>query len=173
MAANALVGSLLDYCNSLFCLSSKIITKLQNIQNCLVRFVPGAPRFLIVPGATLNSLHWLPVKQQIIFKPLVLINKYLTTGNPNTLPCFSLFIHLRLKRDIVIQKRCFPNFPSIASVCKSKVHFNKCFSYDAPNSGMIYHCKFELLRYYYVSKGDLNLSVSEVFPSLGFLTTEH
>ena len=38
MVANALVSSHLDYCNSLFrCLSSKNITRLQNIQNCLVR----------------------------------------------------------------------------------------------------------------------------------------
>ena len=46
MVANALVSSRLDYCNSLFPnLSSKNITRLQNIQNCLARFVSGASRF--------------------------------------------------------------------------------------------------------------------------------
>ena len=46
MVANALVSSRLDYCNSLFrSLSYKNITRLQNIQNCLARFVPGVSRF--------------------------------------------------------------------------------------------------------------------------------
>ena len=44
MVVNALVSSL-DYCNSLFHgLSSKNITRLQNIQNCLARFISGASR---------------------------------------------------------------------------------------------------------------------------------
>ena len=67
MVLNALVSSYLDYCNSLFrSLSSKNITRLQNIQNCLARFISGASRFSHVTP-TLKSLHWLPVKQQIIF----------------------------------------------------------------------------------------------------------
>ena len=67
MVANALVSSRLDYCNSLFrSLSSKNITRLQNIQNCLARFVSGVSRFSHV-SPILKSLHWLPVKQRIIF----------------------------------------------------------------------------------------------------------
>ena len=82
MVANALVSSHLDYCNSLFrSLSSKNITRLQDIQNCLALFVSGASRFSHVTPI-LKSLHWLPVKQQIIFKTLLLIYKYLTTGKP-------------------------------------------------------------------------------------------
>ena len=45
IVANALASSRLDYCNSLFhSLSSKNITRLQNIQNCLARFVSGASK---------------------------------------------------------------------------------------------------------------------------------
>ena len=46
MVANALVSNHLDYCKSLFrSLSSKNITRLQNILNCLAHFVSGASRF--------------------------------------------------------------------------------------------------------------------------------
>ena len=62
MVANALVSSSLDYCNSLFrSLSSKNITRLNIIQNCLARFVSGASRFFHVTK-TLKYLHLLPVK---------------------------------------------------------------------------------------------------------------
>ena len=44
--ANALVSSLLDYCNSLFpSLSSRNTTRLQYVQNSLARFVTGASKF--------------------------------------------------------------------------------------------------------------------------------
>ena len=63
MVANTLISNRLYYCNSLFCsLSSKNIIRLQNIQNCLARFVSGASRFSHV-SPILKSLHWLPVKQ--------------------------------------------------------------------------------------------------------------
>ena len=43
-------------------LSSKNITRLQNIQNCLARFVSGASRFSHVTPI-LKSLHLLPVNK--------------------------------------------------------------------------------------------------------------
>ena len=92
MVAIALVSRHLDYCNPLFgSLSSKNITRLQNVKNCLARFVSGASRFSQITP-TLKSLHWLPVKQQIIFKTMVLIYKYLTTGKPKYFaPYLSLY----------------------------------------------------------------------------------
>ena len=57
MVANALVSSFMDYCNSLFhSLSSKNITRLQNIQNCLARFVSGVSRFSNVSLVRLDFL---------------------------------------------------------------------------------------------------------------------
>ena len=74
MVTNALVSSRLDYCNSLFCsVSCKNIARLWNIENCLARFVSDASKFFHVT-LTLKSLHWLSVKQQTIFKTLVLIH---------------------------------------------------------------------------------------------------
>ena len=61
MVANALVSSHLDYCNSLFGnLSSKNITRLQNIRNSLAHFVSGASRFSHVTPV-LKTFHCLPV----------------------------------------------------------------------------------------------------------------
>ena len=82
MVANALVSSCPDCCNSLFrSLSSKNITRLQNIQNCLTCFVSGASRFSHV-SPILKSLHLVPVEQRIISKTLLLIYKFLTIGKP-------------------------------------------------------------------------------------------
>ena len=80
--ANALVSSRLDYCNFLFrSLSSCNATRLQYVQNALARFVTGASKYTHIIS-TLRKLHWLPIRQRIIFKTLVLVYKYLTTGQP-------------------------------------------------------------------------------------------
>ena len=112
--SNSLVNSHQDYCKSLFCsLSSKNITRLQIIQYCLACFVFGASRFSHATPI-LISLHWLPVKQRMIFKTLLLIYKFLTTGKPKTFfASYCLYMHLLLKQDLVIQKRCFLKSPSI------------------------------------------------------------
>ena len=79
---NALVSSRLDYCNSLFhSLSSRNATRLQYVQNALAQFVTGASKYTHITSS-LRTLHWLPIRQQIIFKILVLVYKYLTTGQP-------------------------------------------------------------------------------------------
>ena len=67
--ANSLVSSRLDYCNSLlFNLPASSIDRLQRVQNSLARLV--LPYFRrrdhITPA--LLKLHWLPIKQRIIFK---------------------------------------------------------------------------------------------------------
>ena len=79
--ANALVSSRLDYCNSLFRSLSRNTTRLQYVQNSLARFVTGASKFTHITSS-LKSLHWLSIRQRIIFKTLVLVYKYLTTGQP-------------------------------------------------------------------------------------------
>ena len=109
MVANALVSSHLDYCNSLF---RSLSFRLQNIQNCLARFVSGDSRFSHVTPL-LNSLHRIPAKQRIIFKTLVLIHKYLTIGKPKYLANIYFYIHLLLKQDLLIQKICLSKYFSI------------------------------------------------------------
>ena len=62
-------------------LSSRNATRLQYVQNALARVVTGASKYTHITS-TLRTLHWLPVRQRIIFKTLVLVYKYLTTGQP-------------------------------------------------------------------------------------------
>ena len=131
--ANALVSSRLDYCNSLFrSLSSHNATRLQYVQNALARFVTGASKYTHITS-TLRTLHWLPIRQCIIFKTLVLVYKYLTTGQPKYFaPYFSLYKSAMNTRRSN-PKNLFLQVPHYcASIHKSKVHFNNSFSYDAP-----------------------------------------
>ena len=79
--ACAIVGSRLDYCNSLLHnISKKNIQKLQRIQNNLARVVLKAPR-LTSPEPMLASLHWLPVVYRIQYKLAIITFKALTSGN--------------------------------------------------------------------------------------------
>lgn len=58
----------IDYCNSLYgVLNESQLQKLQRVQNVAVRFVFGAKRHPPTSGL-LKELHWLPVKQRILFK---------------------------------------------------------------------------------------------------------
>ena len=69
MIANALVSSRLDYCNSLYYgLPDSSLHKLQRVQNALARVVcPGVKRHHHITPI-LRKLHWLPIKQRILFK---------------------------------------------------------------------------------------------------------
>ena len=104
-------------------------------------------------------LHWLPVKHGIIFKTLVLILQYLTTGKPNFFAPYLSLYTFAVKTRCSNPEKIFPKVPFYrSSVHKSKVHFNKCFSYDAPKLwNDLPHWKFELLLHYHVSRGDLKL----------------
>ena len=78
-AANAIacsiVGSRLDYCNSiLFGITDKNICRLQRFQNSLARVVCGAS-YLSSTTALRRSLHWLPIKQRIDHKVATLTFK--------------------------------------------------------------------------------------------------
>ena len=88
LAANALVNSHLDYCNSLFrSLSSFNICKLQCIQNTLGRIVTNCNRYSWA-SSILKQLHWLPVGFCYILKTVSLVYKFLHNGHP------SFFSHL-------------------------------------------------------------------------------
>ena len=79
MAANALVGSRLDYCNSLFRgLSVANLRKLQCIQNSLARTVCIELHVFLTPQE--KALHWLPIRHRCIFKTALLLYKYLHTN---------------------------------------------------------------------------------------------
>ena len=83
LAANALVGSRLDYCNSLFRgLSALDIRRLQCVQNSLARIVANTTKYSHITPVR-KSLHWLPVLHRSVFKTALLVYKFL--HNQNTL----------------------------------------------------------------------------------------
>ena len=64
----SIVGSRLDYCNSLLLnCSNRNLDKLQRMQNNLARVVCNCSR-LTPAEPLLRSLHWLPVRQRINYK---------------------------------------------------------------------------------------------------------
>jgi len=77
MVINSLVICKLDYCNSLFYgINDKYLNELQRIQNAAGKTVFGLYKHDHV-GDTLKELHWLPVRERIQFKILILVFKSL------------------------------------------------------------------------------------------------
>ena len=73
---HAFVSSKLDYCNSILGLPSYELEKLQRLQNTAARLTVRAKESdHITP--VLKSLHWLPMKERIIFKILLVTDKIL------------------------------------------------------------------------------------------------
>jgi len=73
---HAFVSSRLNYCNSLlYGIGDGLLTKLQTLQNAAARVVTGTRKFdHITP---LRQLHWLPVRQRITFKLVMITFKCL------------------------------------------------------------------------------------------------
>ena len=83
--AHAFITSRLDFMNSLlYGIPQTLIQKLQRVQNSMARLVTGTKkREHITP--VLQQLHWLPVKERISFKILLLTYKSLNNHAPEYL----------------------------------------------------------------------------------------
>ena len=74
---HAFISSRLDYCNALYNgLTKQMLNTLQLIQNAAARIVTRTSKCNHITPV-LKSLHWLPVKQRIEFKILLLVYKSL------------------------------------------------------------------------------------------------
>ena len=133
LAANVLVSSRLDYCNSLFRgLSCFNQHKLQSIQNTLARVVTNLKRYAHITPI-LKQLHWLPLKYWNMFKTATLVYKFLHSGSPSYFePFLSLSSYSYSTRHSYLdcQYLTVPTFHS--SVFKSVKHFGHSFAFDAP-----------------------------------------
>ena len=98
-AVRSLVLSRIDYCNGLLSsIPSTQLDRVQRLQNWAARLVfqvsrdhPSQP--------LLNSLHWLPLKQRIIFKLLLFVYKILNNQAPKYLDtCLNLYTPTRRLR---------------------------------------------------------------------------
>ena len=75
--AQAFVGGRLEYCNSLlYGVSEDLLQRLQSIQNAAARFITGASKYDHI-SPVLRDLHWLPLRQRIIFKIATLMHQCL------------------------------------------------------------------------------------------------
>ena len=77
MLVQAFISCRLDYCNSLlFGISDGLLRRLQSVQNTAARLVTGARRCdHITP--VFRQLHWLPVRQRVVFKIAGLVHQSL------------------------------------------------------------------------------------------------
>ena len=119
MAANALVGSCLDYCNSLFRgLSALDLRKLQCVQNSLARIVANTTKYSHITPVR-KALHWLPIKYRSIFKTAVLVYKFLHSGNPKYFEPFLIPRHSAYNTCQSQSDGMFLEVPHFASLFKS------------------------------------------------------
>ena len=79
---NSIVVSKLDNCNSiLYGISAHDLNRLQVLQNSCARLIFNKNRFSH-SSELLRELHWLPVRQRVIFKILCLVHKCLNDRAP-------------------------------------------------------------------------------------------
>ena len=77
MLAKAFISSRLDYCNStLYGITDSFFRRLQAVQNATARLITGVQRKDDITPI-LRQLHWLPVRERVIFKNALLVFKAL------------------------------------------------------------------------------------------------
>ena len=88
--AAAIVGSQLDFCNSLLADTSvSNLARLQLVQNTFARVVAQKSRFCRITPV-LSDLHWLPVRHRVSFKIATIAFKVLQFQQPSTiLSCYT------------------------------------------------------------------------------------
>ena len=118
--AAAIVGSRLDYCNSLLAGTSvSNLARLQLVQNTLARVVTEKPRFCHITPV-LSDLHWLPVRHRINFKIATITFKVLQFQQPSYLAALiPRYVPTRSLRSSSSLSLCVPNRKTAMAKSKS------------------------------------------------------
>jgi hypothetical protein len=83
LAVHTLITTKLDYCNCLLAgVTSSQLQRLQNIQRTAARIIMNKRKYDPIT-ADLIHLHWLPIKQRIDFKVLLLVFKSIKQQTPS------------------------------------------------------------------------------------------
>ena len=117
--AVAIVGSRLDYCNSLLAGTSiSNLTRVQRVQNTLARVVAQKPRFCHITPF-LSDLHWLPVCHRISFKIATVTFRVLQFQQPTYLaPLIPKYVPARALCSSSVLSICVP--PRKTTIAASK-----------------------------------------------------
>jgi len=84
--ACVIIGSRLDYCNSLYYgMSNNNFQRLQKVQNTAARIVCQAPRHQHHSADLLKDLHWLPMRGRVDYKIALLCYKAVKLQQPSYL----------------------------------------------------------------------------------------
>ena len=83
----SLIFSTLDYCNALYYgLNVETVEKLQRVQNTAARLVLKVNRFdHVSTNEMFEKLHWLKIKERIVFKILLIVHKCVNGQAPEEL----------------------------------------------------------------------------------------
>ena len=120
---SSLIFSVLDYCNVLYYgLSSDLVNKLQRVQNSAARLVFKTNGFDRKSSDEMfNELHWLKIRERIVFKVLLIVYKCVNNPAPEELCDMFEFVNSDRTKKLKTP-RCEGKFGDRAlSICGSKL----------------------------------------------------
>jgi hypothetical protein len=124
---HALVTARIDYCNSIqYGFNERVLHRVQVLQNACARLLSNASRFSHITPI-LAELHWLPIKQRIIFKILVITFKCIHGQSPSYL-CDLLSAHVPTRPFLRSRDAMFLTVP----FTRSHILYSCSFNFVAP-----------------------------------------
>ena len=123
---HSFISSRIDSCNSLlYGLPLYSINRIQHVQNVAARVVTRSRRHVHV-SPLLQELHWLPVRQRIIYKNLIITFKCLYGAGPKYLTeLVSFYVPRRSLRSA-------NDFKLKTGIARTKRHGDRAFCVAAP-----------------------------------------
>ena len=125
---HAFISSRLDSTNAILCgLPSHLLDKIQRVQNSAARVLCGIRKSEHITPV-LKSLHWLPIRQRIIYKVALLCFKYFHDLAPKYI-CDMLSIYVPRRNLRSSSDKLILEVPSVKTVFGERA-----FSYNGPKT---------------------------------------